>query len=117
MKMACNEKIIWSINEAIKEELKSQVNDAELFNDPDLVDESLVECSELCDKLLTHDYFKESESILDEWSNLDFCEVRYSKYELTRLRWESTYNKNLKEKKEDLKRLFKLIANYSEGWC
>jgi hypothetical protein len=33
------------------------------------------------------------------------------------LRWESTYNKNLKEKKEDLKRLFKLIANYSEGWC
>ena len=66
MKMACNEKIVWNINEVIKEELKSQVEDAELLNDPDLVDENLVECSELCNKLLTHDYFEKSESILDE---------------------------------------------------
>jgi len=41
----------------------------------------------------------------------------FNNYEKLRRRWERAYNKELKNKKKDLKRLFYLIANSSEVWC
>lgn len=110
---ACNERIIWEINNAIKDELKLQFKDAEEFYDPDLIDKDLIECNELCDKLLTYDYFEESESILDQAAE----DSTFNNYEKLRRKWERAYNKELKNKKKDLERLFYLIANSSEVWC
>jgi len=106
---ACSEKIIWDISEAINNEIELELNDAETFNDPDLIDENLVESKILCDKLLNYNYFEESEALLDSMIENKKCDKRN--------RWESIYNRELKEKKRDMRRLFNLIVDYSEDWC
>ena len=110
---ACSERIVWEISKAIKDEVKIQLCDADTFKDPDIIDNNLVECSELCDKLLTYDYFRDSEEILNKAAE----EKTFDNYEKLRKQWERLYNKELKEKQKDLKRLFDLIVTSSEDWC
>lgn len=111
MIMACNEKIIHAINDAVKYELKRQLGDSDLFGDPDIIDQNLLECSELCDKIISTNYFEHSEEILNKSiHNLDTSDF-------ARLRWEKAYKEDLNNKKSDMRRVFDLILNYSEDWC
>lgn len=106
---ACSEKIIWDISEAINKEIELELNDAETFNDPDLIDENLLESKALCDRLLNYNYFEESEALLDSMIRDKKCDRGN--------RWEYIYNRELKEKKRDMRKLFSLIVDYSEDWC
>ena len=116
-KMACNENIIYSINEILKKEAESQIKDCDEFHDPDLLSLDLVECCELCDKLLNYNYFEESESLIDQAIaafNRGECKL---KNWLRKLEWSSIYRYELREKKKDMARLFELIVKSSEDWC
>ena len=113
---ACSERIIWEISKAIDHEYKVQLCDADMFGDPDEIDDHLLECKELCDKLLTHDYFAESEEILNSVFSSK-SEIEIDKLEAIRKKWVKMYGDELKVKKKDMKRLFNLIADYSEDWC
>lgn len=65
------------------------------------------ECIELCDKLLTNDYFEKSESYLEKnhdiLSDLKFYKV-----------WLKLYNKDVKKKKKDVSKLFKIVVRNIE---
>ena len=75
--------------------------------------EDLITCNELCERLLYYDYFKESEEFLSK------CATEYSK-PIDKLdskvikTWEKKQRKDLKEKRKDLKQLFKLIVDNLE---
>lgn len=109
--MACNERIVNSINDAVKFELKRQMSWSEEFEDPDMIDPSLLEASELCDKIMNTNYFEESEEYLNRIiKNKVFREFN-------RLKWMWIYYKNRRHKTRDLRELFKLIEKHSEDWC
>ena len=105
--MAVNEKILNDISATLEDELKRQIEDAMSKNDPDLISDKLVECKNICNKLLTHDYFERSEHYLDRlMANKGITVV-----------WDLLYDFDLNKKQKDLRRLFNLIINYSEDWC
>ena len=93
------EKIIYCISNQVDEILDN--HSEELAPD---VYEDLLMCSELSNKLLNYDYFKKSESILNNYK-LDTKLIK---------RWDLKQKKELKEKKNDLRQLFKLIVNNLE---
>jgi len=65
------------------------------------------ECLELCDKILTNDYFEKSESYLEKThcvlSNLKYYKV-----------WLKLYRKDAKKKKKDLGKLLKIVVRNIE---
>ena len=69
--------------------------------------ETLIECSELVDSLLYHNYFNESDNLLDSKKDLPKWGKVYKK-------WEKAYKKNLKVRKKDTKKLFKLLNSIQE---
>lgn len=109
--MACNEKIINSINDAVKFELKRQSSWSDEFEDPDMIDPSLLEASELCDKILNKNYFEESEEYLNRIIKKKVFR------EFNRWKWMHIYYRNRRQKSKDLKALFKLVEKHSEDWC
>ena len=112
---ACNEEIINKIKISLEKEIEYQLNDCEQFEDPDFLDDRLLESYELCNKFLTYNYFERSETYLNKVIS------RYRKvkghYKLSRYIWLLLYKIDLHNKKEDLRRLFKLIVDNSEDWC
>ena len=108
--MACNEKIITEIKNALEYELELQEINTVISNDPDEVcmDENLIKSYELCNRILDYDYFNRSESYLNKLIN---------KGKGVNIVWKILYNIDLHIKKNDMRRLFKLIVNNSEDWC
>lgn len=107
--MACNERIISDIKEALMFEINNQLEEAEEFNDPDALDDTLLESFHLCKKLLGEDisktdYFDRSERYLDRLMSGHGFEFI----------WTILYRLDSRNKKRDLKRLFKLITEHSE---
>lgn len=67
------------------------------------------ECLELCDKLLTYDYFSKSESYLENNNKKVLGgEVKYTND------WYRIYKKEFKVKKKDLTKMLKLIIRNIE---
>jgi len=70
----------------------------------------------LCNKLLSTDYYSKSDSIKEEFykkvseGDIDFAEG-------VRVLWVKEYNYERNKKEEDLKKLFKIIAENIEDWC
>ena len=114
--MACNEKIVYDISEVVKRELRIQLSDCEEFGDPSLLSDDLVECNELCEKILSFNYFSRSEKCLNEGVKA-LRRNNSLKCSLLKYKWLILYKLDLYNKKKDLRRLFKLIVNSSEDWC
>lgn len=71
--------------------------------------EPVLNIVKLSNKILTYDYFSKSENIFnsDDFNNSKSFNKKYRK-------WQRMYNKELKEKRHDLKQLFRKIIKYSE---
>lgn len=110
--MSCSEKIISAIKDAIQDEIVQQIQDCEELRNPDLLNKNLIECNDLCHRLLEYDYFKESEELLDDAIKSYEKDIKKETD-----KWLKLYNREIKVKKKDLKRLFDLIVEDSEDWC
>lgn len=75
--------------------------------------ESLLECRDLCDKILTYNYFDASESYIDYLGKANQLK-KFKCFNKVLNKWYLLYKKDLEEKRKDLRRLFKLIVNISE---
>lgn len=111
MKDAFNE----SLFKFLKIKLEEELDEVEKYQGDDYAKmcDDLIEAIELCDKLLTYDYFKDSEDVIDT-----YCKQRsFNRYLFMCKNWRMIYNFNINEKKKDMKKLFSIIANNCEDWC
>lgn len=102
------EQIIYCISELVDDALKQC--EEELL--PESCDD-LIECRELCDKLINHDYFEKSEKLLNK--SVDKGKLQhYTDFSKVAKKWERLQKKELNERNKDLSRLFNLIVANSE---
>ena len=75
--------------------------------------EDLLMCCELCNKIMFYDYFEGSEKYLSKCAELHSKPIDKLDSKIIK-KWERKQRKELKEKRRDLKQLFKLIVNNLE---
>lgn len=101
------ESIIWHIHDSLNKTYNEKITE----EGNALLCEDLLECLDLAYKILTYDYFKKSEAYLD---SVSISKDNYNAFTKISRKWDRMYKKELKEKKADLKRLFKLILQNAE---
>ena len=96
------EKILTNIKLTLLNSLEYYSN----IGEPEICD-NIAQALELCTELLTTDYYAKSEKYLEN-QNINNLNNWYNTWEVKRL-FET------RKKKNDLKKLFKIITKYSEG--
>lgn len=103
LEMTGSEIIITTINDVVNNAIKYETENG----DDHAYLETLIECSDLLSKLLYFNYFKES----DECSDKLFKENTNNNFN----NWYKAYNKSWRNKKKDIKKLYKLILSVQEN--